>query len=139
MNSAITVCAIALVPYFPMRRPSPERSRSRIASRLVATPATSSPRPSTKLAPIQARSVGAPNRSSTTERIPNRTKTAPRAASRAERFFMSAPPHRLDGGLGEDQEGRHHRREVRQVLGVDEAHQHALEAVAGREETQHAA
>ncbi len=81
--STISACATALVPYLPMRRPSPERMRSRIESKLLTAAPTSSSKPIARLPPIQTRSVGAPATSSNTDSSPKSTKTNPSAPKSA--------------------------------------------------------
>src|SRR5205809_444123 len=135
-----TVESTALVPYLPARRASPDDIRSRSASTFIVMAETSRMSPMTRLPPTQLKSevlpVDAARIATKNEISANTIPTAPRAASSEGSPGIAtslAPAHRLDAGLGEQQERADDHGEVGQVARVDEALQELLEVLAGRQ------
>src|SRR5262245_53586240 len=112
--SARVVPKIALVPYLPARRASPELIRSRSPSRFVAAASTSSATPASRLPPTQYGEKPAPVSPSTKCRIPKTSATRPSGASSDLIGGLLAPPDRLDRRLRQHQERHDHHREVRE-------------------------
>src|SRR5262245_58883288 len=126
-SSAIesSVDTTALVPYLPARRASPDDIRSRTASTFIATEVASSAIPITRFPTIQIRSAALPvaavTTATTNESSAKTIPTPPSAASSEGNPGIAptpnglTPAHRLDAGLGEQQERADDHREIGQV------------------------
>src|SRR5262245_27948302 len=114
----------------------------------IATAEIKSTRPSTRLPPIQPRSdeTPAPLASTITNESNANPMNTPPSAANSEGSpgipltpVRLTPTHRLDAGLGEQQERADDHREVGEVAGVDEALEQLLEVLAGGHPVERAA